>query len=149
MKVNQKSGASGERYQVNHHPARVVCAFMNFAEVAGVETIALAYHSNFAVNDGVIEVRRKPSLREANGRVAFPALLLPLLLGVHLRESESSALVSAAMTKQTDLGATKRLMAALGRMSPRPHDEMKLGKRTGKKTKSLRKHAASAKPKTA
>jgi hypothetical protein len=54
------------------------------------------------------------------------------------------------MGKQsTDLEGTKRLMAALGRMPPKPHEEMKLGKRSGKKAKSPRKRAASAKPKTA
>lgn len=31
---------------------------------------------------------------------------------------------------------TKRLMGALGRMPPKPHEEMKLGKNTGKKAKS-------------
>jgi len=47
-----------------------------------------------------------------------------------------------------DLDKTKRLMAALGRMPPKPHEEMKLGKASGKRTKSPRRRA-DAKPKTA
>lgn len=55
------------------------------------------------------------------------------------------------MTKTpTNLENTKRLMAALGRMPPKPHDEMKLGKTTAKKAKSPRqkRRDAVAKPKT-
>jgi hypothetical protein len=44
--------------------------------------------------------------------------------------------------------ATKRLMAALGRMPPKPHEDMKLGKRSGKKAKNPVRKRASAKPKT-
>jgi hypothetical protein len=35
-----------------------------------------------------------------------------------------------------DLRGTRRLMAALGRMPPKPHSEMKLGKPIEKKKKS-------------
>jgi hypothetical protein len=47
-----------------------------------------------------------------------------------------------------DLHETRALMAALGRMPPKPHQEMKLGKATGKKAKSPVRKRASAKPKT-
>ena len=41
------------------------------------------------------------------------------------------------MTKSHDeLGNTKRLMGALVRMKPKPHEDMKLGKASGKKKKS-------------
>jgi hypothetical protein len=40
--------------------------------------------------------------------------------------------------KQNTLDETKRLMAALGRMPPKPHEEMKLGKRSAKSAKSPR-----------
>jgi hypothetical protein len=36
-----------------------------------------------------------------------------------------------------NLHETRALMAVLGRMPPKPHQEMKLGKGTGKKAKSL------------
>ena len=38
-----------------------------------------------------------------------------------------------------DLESTKRLMGALVRMKPKPHEEMKVGKKT-KKTKKPAKH---------
>ena len=38
--------------------------------------------------------------------------------------------------KNETLADTKRLMAALGRMPPKPHEEMKLGKSKRKKKKS-------------
>jgi hypothetical protein len=38
-----------------------------------------------------------------------------------------------------DLAETKRLMAALVRMPPKPHEEMKARKRKAKKEKSLKK----------
>jgi hypothetical protein len=38
--------------------------------------------------------------------------------------------------KKNELEDTKRLMAALGRMAPKPHSEMKVGKRKAKKAKS-------------
>jgi hypothetical protein len=41
------------------------------------------------------------------------------------------------MTKSPKLEDTKRLMAALGRMPPKPHEEMKLGKPKAKRRKSL------------
>ena len=37
--------------------------------------------------------------------------------------------------KVDELGETKRLMGALVRMKPKPHEEMKVGKK-GKKTKA-------------
>lgn len=53
------------------------------------------------------------------------------------------------MSKSHDqLAGTKRLMGVLGRMPPKPHEEMKIGKRTGKKAKSPVRKRASAKPKT-
>jgi hypothetical protein len=58
---------------------------------------------------------------------------------------------SFGMTKNPDtLRDTKRLMAALGRMPPKPHDEMKLGNTTAKEAKSPRqkRRDAAAKPKT-
>jgi hypothetical protein len=51
--------------------------------------------------------------------------------------------------KKSALDKTKRLMAALGKMLPKPHEEMKLGKRSAKIAKSPREKRASAKPKTA
>jgi len=45
------------------------------------------------------------------------------------------------------LTGTKKLMEALGRMPPKPHDEMKL-KNRAKKAKSPARKRASAKPKT-
>jgi hypothetical protein len=51
--------------------------------------------------------------------------------------------------KTPDLEDTKRLMAALGRMPPKPHEEMKLGKRIAKKAKSPARKRVSAKPKSA
>jgi hypothetical protein len=38
-------------------------------------------------------------------------------------------------SKDGDLDQTKRLMAALGRMPPKPHEEMKVGKAKGKPVK--------------
>lgn len=46
------------------------------------------------------------------------------------------------------LSETKKLMAALGRMPPKPHDEMKLGKPGAKKAKTSTKTDVSAKPKS-
>jgi hypothetical protein len=47
------------------------------------------------------------------------------------------------MTKAPhDIEQTKRLMAALGRMPPKPHEEMKVGKLRAKKAKSPVKRAA-------
>lgn len=43
------------------------------------------------------------------------------------------------MNKKPDLDDTKRLMAALGRMPPKHHSEMKLGKAKGKPGKSPKK----------
>jgi hypothetical protein len=40
------------------------------------------------------------------------------------------------MDKNDNLEETRRLMGALGRMPPKHHSEMKLGKRRGKGTKS-------------
>jgi hypothetical protein len=40
-------------------------------------------------------------------------------------------------------------MAALGRMPPKHHEDMKIGKRSAKKAKSPRKRAASASAKNA
>jgi hypothetical protein len=57
------------------------------------------------------------------------------------------------MTKSTDLTETKRLMGALVRMKPKPHEEMKVNKPTKKIAKSprqkRRERAVSAKPKNA
>jgi hypothetical protein len=36
-----------------------------------------------------------------------------------------------------DIEATKRIMSALVRMPPKPHDQMKLGKPRGKEAKSV------------
>jgi hypothetical protein len=49
-------------------------------------------------------------------------------------------------TKATEF---KRVLGNLLAMKPKPHSEMKLGKRTAKKSKSPAKRGASAKPKTA
>jgi len=51
------------------------------------------------------------------------------------------------MSKQFD--DTKRLMSALVRMKPKPHENMKPGKRSGKKPKSPRKGGVSSRSKTA
>ena len=40
-----------------------------------------------------------------------------------------------------ELKETRRLMAALGRMPPKPHAEMRLGKATGKKKGSPKRRA--------
>jgi hypothetical protein len=53
------------------------------------------------------------------------------------------------MAKPDNLKGTKELMAALGRMPPKPHDQMKVGKAKVKKAKSPAKKRASSKPKTA
>jgi len=54
-----------------------------------------------------------------------------------------------AKTSDKYLDSTKRLMATLGRMPPKPHDQMKI-KSKAKKAKSPRqKWHAAAKPKTA
>ena len=50
---------------------------------------------------------------------------------------------------EKSLQETKRLMGALMRMKPKPHEEMKVGNATAKKAKSLVKKRASSKPKTA
>jgi len=48
------------------------------------------------------------------------------------------------------LMGTKNLMAALGRMPPKPHDQMKVGEKAKvKKTRGLAKKPVSSKPKTA
>ena len=49
-------------------------------------------------------------------------------------------------TKDTEF---QRVLGNLLKMPPKPHSEMKLGKARGKNSKSPRKSAASAKPKTA
>ena len=41
-----------------------------------------------------------------------------------------------AKKPETDLDETKRLMGALVRMKPKPHEDMKLGKATAKKKAS-------------
>jgi hypothetical protein len=41
-----------------------------------------------------------------------------------------------------ELNETKRLMAALGRMPPKPHEDMKLGKTTAKKKTRLKRSSA-------
>jgi len=51
------------------------------------------------------------------------------------------------MTKASPLEGTKQLMAALGRMPPKAHEDMKLGKRRKKIKRPNR--GASAKRKTA
>jgi hypothetical protein len=54
------------------------------------------------------------------------------------------------MARDGELEDVKRLMGALVRQPPKPHEKMKLGKPRGKKTKSPdRKRAASAKPRSA
>jgi hypothetical protein len=40
------------------------------------------------------------------------------------------------MTSSNDLKETKRLMGALVRMKPKPHEDMKVGKRKTKRAKS-------------
>jgi len=63
----------------------------------------------------------------------------------------SSFTIGAAMTKpisEKQLDQTKRLMAALGRMPAKPHEEIKLGKTSAKKATSPERKHASAKPKT-
>lgn len=44
-----------------------------------------------------------------------------------------------AKSKSEEIEETKRLMGALVRMKPKPHEDMKLGKSKPKKTKSPRK----------
>jgi hypothetical protein len=53
------------------------------------------------------------------------------------------------MTDSKALKKTKRLMGALGRLPPKQHKDMKLGKRSAHEVKSPAKRAASAKPKSA
>jgi hypothetical protein len=43
------------------------------------------------------------------------------------------------MTKDDDLKATKNLMGALVRMKPKQHEDMKIGKRSKKKSKAKKK----------
>jgi len=43
------------------------------------------------------------------------------------------------MAKPDDLKGTKNLMGALLRMKPKPHEEMKVGKKAKKKSKSKKK----------
>lgn len=43
------------------------------------------------------------------------------------------------MTSKQDLTGTKNLMGALVRMKPKPHQDMKVGKKAKKKTKSKKK----------
>jgi hypothetical protein len=43
--------------------------------------------------------------------------------------------------KVDELGETKRLMGALVRMKPKPHEEMKVGKRAKTKMQSVREKA--------
>jgi hypothetical protein len=58
-------------------------------------------------------------------------------------------MMGMAKSRGDSLEGTKSLMAALGRMPPRQHKDMKLGKRSAPKAKSPAKRGASAKPKTA
>jgi hypothetical protein len=51
------------------------------------------------------------------------------------------------MSQQLD--QTKRLMGALVRMKPKPHEEMKVGKKRKRATKASVKKRVSSKPKTA
>jgi len=53
------------------------------------------------------------------------------------------------MNKKSTFEKTKTLMAALGRMPPKQHKDMKLGNRTEKVVKSPRRSGVSAKPKSA
>jgi hypothetical protein len=48
-------------------------------------------------------------------------------------------LVAMAKTKLTELDETKRLMGALVRMKPKPHEEMKVGKPSPKRAKRAKK----------
>jgi len=48
-----------------------------------------------------------------------------------------------------DLEATKRLMGALVRMPPKPHEEMKIGKPRSKATKSPKRKRGAKAPKSA
>lgn len=50
---------------------------------------------------------------------------------------------------KSDLDETKKLMGALVRMKPKPHDEMKIGNSKAKKTKSPAKKRASSTRKNA
>jgi len=43
------------------------------------------------------------------------------------------------MAKPNDLDETKRLMGALVRMKPKPHEEMKIGKKRTKKKRAAKK----------
>jgi hypothetical protein len=52
-------------------------------------------------------------------------------------------------SKGDNFADTKRLMGALVRMKPKPHEDMKLGKAKAKKAKSPAKKRASSKPKNA
>ncbi len=42
------------------------------------------------------------------------------------------------MTKKSEMDETKRLMGALVRMKPKPHEEMKVGKKTAKATQKAK-----------
>jgi hypothetical protein len=53
------------------------------------------------------------------------------------------------MADPTNNSEFKRVLGNLLKMKPKPHSEMKLGKRTAKKSKRPVKRGASAKPKTA
>jgi hypothetical protein len=49
------------------------------------------------------------------------------------------------MAKSSDgIDGTKRLMGALVRMKPKPHEEMKVGKKTKAKKKAVKKRAKGA-----
>jgi hypothetical protein len=48
------------------------------------------------------------------------------------------------MTADKELDETRRIMGALVRMPPKPHDEMKLGKPRGKKAKPAKRKEKSA-----
>jgi hypothetical protein len=50
--------------------------------------------------------------------------------------------------KPSDLSQTKQLMGALVRMKPKPHEEMKIGKKKSRASSSGKKRASSSKPKT-
>jgi hypothetical protein len=66
-----------------------------------------------------------------------------LLSGVHPQKTH----LPAGFDMKKSLEETKKLMASLLGMKPKPHEDMKLGKRKGKKKKSPMETKNATKPK--
>jgi hypothetical protein len=63
----------------------------------------------------------------------------PILLNSGACSSGGQPKLGSVMAKEPDVDATKRLMGALVRMKPKPHEDMKVGKKKKNKVQKAKK----------